>query len=55
MQQGVFLQRHIYKNTLQNTLFSNANIRYVTLCTLPTSCVTFTVTFTVLGNCVLVY
>jgi hypothetical protein len=35
MQQSVFLRWRIYKITLQNTLFSNANIRYITPGTLP--------------------
>jgi len=34
-------------------LFANTNIHFIALGTLPTSCATFTVTYTVFGNFVL--
>jgi hypothetical protein len=52
---GVFLGLFVYKITLQNRLFSNTNIRFLTLSTLPTPCINFTITLTVFGNFVIVY
>jgi len=45
----------IYKNTLQNMSFLNTTFHFITLSTLPTSRVTFTVTFSVFENSVLGY
>ena len=43
------------KNAVQNKLLLNTIINFITVGTLPTSCLVFTVTFAVFENFVLVY
>ena len=52
--QKVEKRRSVHKITLQNMSLLNTNILFLAASTLPTSCIIFTVSFTVFDNFALV-